>query len=349
MLKKYILFSLGMALFFASCDEVVYDPVVSVGGSITLSSTAAGSTVVLTDSTLESTFAIFDWTKAEFGFQAAVTYTLQVDTTGNNFADPTSLGNTSDLTLESVVEERMNSIALSRGTVSGDTASFDFRVMATINDDVESVLSNVITIHVVPFESMTGPMIPVLNVPGSYQGWDPAAGNTVIYSREMDEIYDGYLYFAEDAVEFKYAKGSWDADSNWGDTDADGTLELEGANIVAGTAGMYYLTADLNALTHTFEQRNWGIIGTATPGGWDSDTDMTWDEEKSALTITMDMTAGGEYKFRANDDWAVNFGDNDADGSLEQDGANIVVEEDGNYTIDLILNEAVYTYSVKKN
>ncbi|MBK6932311.1 MAG: hypothetical protein IPH12_16215 [Saprospirales bacterium] len=54
-------------------------------------------------------------------------------------------------------------------------------------------------------------------------------------------------------------------------------------------------------------------------------------------------------KFRANDDWAVNLGDNDANKSLEYGGSDIVITDPGNYTIDLILSGAVYTYKVKKN
>lgn len=347
MFKKYIIWTLGIVLFFTACDEVVYDPVVVVGGPITLSSPGEGGTVEFADTTLSDIFTTFNWTAADFGFRAAVTYELQVDTAGSNFAEPVSLSTSSNLSFGEVTQERMNSIARTKGLPAGETAAMEFRVQATVSDDVNEILSNVITISIIPFEAAVV-TVPTLNVPGSYQGWDPGLASTAIYSREEHEIYDGYIYFGEDNVEFKYAKGDWAM--NWGDDDADGTLEPDGANIIAPTAGMYYLTSDLNAFTHAFEKRDWGIIGTATPGGWDSDTDMTWDETKGALTITMDMTAGGEYKFRANDDWAVNFGDNDSDGSLEQDGANIIVAEDGNYTIDLILNLPTgYTFSAKKN
>lgn len=347
MLKKYVILSLGLVFMLLSCDDVVYDPVVSVGGPITLSSPEAGNTVTMTDSTLSEIFATFDWTAAEFGFQAAVTYTLEMDLAGNSFAEPVNLVVASVLTLKDVTKERINNFALTRGLVGGESAALEFRVEASVNDDVASIFSNVVTINVVPVEATLA--TPTLNVPGAHQGWDPADGNTVIYARNFDtpEIYDGYMYFPADNTEFKYAKGGWEM--NWGDDDADGTLDPDGANIIAPTTGMYYLNVDLDALTHTNELRSWGIIGTATPGAWDFDTDMTWDEDKQALTITMDMTTGGEYKFRVNDDWAVNLGDNDADGSLEQDGANIIVAEDGNYTIDLILNKEVYTYMVTKN
>jgi hypothetical protein len=54
-------------------------------------------------------------------------------------------------------------------------------------------------------------------------------------------------------------------------------------------------------------------------------------------------------KFRANDDWAVNYGDGEEAGQLVRDGGNIAVEEDGNYTIVLDLNGDTFTYTVTKN
>jgi hypothetical protein len=347
MLKKYILFGAAIAFVFSSCDETVLDPVVRVGPPVELSSSASGSTMEFTESNLDDPFATFSWTAADFGFQAAVDYTLEMDVAGNDFSDPVSLGVTSGLSMENVTNERINTFSQNRELPGGETAAVEFRVIANVNPDVENIISNVISINIIPVKVEI--VIPVLQVPGNYQGWDPANESTVIYSRKSDGFYDGYLYFGDPATEFKYTQGgTWD--TNWGDDEADGTLDPNGANIQASEgAAMYYLTCDLNTMTHSLEKRDWGIIGTATPGGWDSDTDMVWDEARGVLTVTMDMPAGGEYKFRANDDWAVNLGDDNTDGSLDADGANIVVEEDGNYTIDLILTEPVFTYSVTKN
>ena len=38
---------------------------------------------------------------------------------------------------------------------------------------------------------------------------------------------------------------------------------------------------------------------------------LTFNASTGVWTITRDMPAG-KFKFRANDDWAINFGDNDA-------------------------------------
>jgi hypothetical protein len=75
---------------------------------------------------------------------------------------------------------------------------------------------------------------------------------------------------------------------------------------------------------------------------------MTWDATNLNLTVTMDMTAG-EFKFRANDAWDINYGKSDKDGIIGGNNDNIAIDEAGNYTIVLDLSHAVYTYSITKN
>ena len=93
----------------------------------------------------------------------------------------------------------------------------------------------------------------------------------------------------------------------------------------------------------------WGIIGSATPSGWDKDTDMTYDFDTKVWTITLDLT-NDEYKFRANDAWALNLGDDGADGTLEPNGANIKVPAAGKYEVMLNYNASpkpIYTITKK--
>jgi len=184
-----------------------------------------------------------------------------------------------------------------------------------------------------------------LGVPGGYQGWDPAKTTTVLASPGVDGRYEGYLYFPDDNTEFKFTDGpTWDV--NYGDTGADGVLDAGGDNIKAATAGFYYITVDLNTLTYTITPTGWGLIGSATPNGWDGDQDMTYDAGTNSWSIQLDLIAG-EAKFRANDDWALNYGDNGADALLEQGGANIAIPNAGNYRITLYLDKPDHTYKIE--
>lgn len=198
------------------------------------------------------------------------------------------------------------------------------------------------SVIVAPNPGNTG--YPVLYVPGSYQGWDPANATTVLASANVDGRFEGYLYFADAGTQFKFADGpSWDV--NYGDTGADGTLDANGDNIVAADAGMYRINVDLNSLTYTITKVEWGLIGSATPNGWDSDQNLTYDAVTNTWNIQLDLVAG-EVKFRANDAWDLNYGDDGADALLELNGANIAIPNAGNYKISLFLDKPDHTYSI---
>ncbi len=185
---------------------------------------------------------------------------------------------------------------------------------------------------------------PVLYCPGSYQGWDPTNTTTVLASVNSDGNYEGYFNFVDAGTAFKFTTGpSWDY--NWGDTGADGTLDLGGTNIVAADPGYYKINVDTVAKTYTVVSTHWGLIGSSTAGGWDSDQDMTYNTETNMWEIYADLTEGF-IKFRANDDWGINLGDNAADGILEPGGADIAIASAGSYKITLKLGAPDYTYTV---
>ena len=186
---------------------------------------------------------------------------------------------------------------------------------------------------------------PLLYVPGGFQGWDPANTATVMSSPKSDNNYEGYFWFADANTEFKFTTGpNWDV--NFGDTGGDGKLNSGGDNITVAEAGFYKINVNLNDSTYTTEKTSWGLIGSATPDEWNSDQDMTYDSEEGAWTIQLDLIAG-EIKFRANDDWVLNYGDDGADALLEAGGANIVIPANGNYLIKLYLDKPDYTYSIE--
>ncbi|MBK8967950.1 MAG: SusE domain-containing protein [Lewinellaceae bacterium] len=347
-MKKYNFLTLATLVLFAlSCGkgEFFPGPTLYLGDTPVITSPANTDVLVLTENQANDPFKV-TWTAAEYGFTAATTYIVEADRAGNNFANAVEVGRSTKLELNSTVS-KLNTVLFSTLGLQGEVASdIEMRLVAKVSDEVPLVYSPSVALRVTPYTIVV--VYPKLGVPGNYQGWNEKDETTVVYSVKSDNKYEGYLYFANPDGEYKYVENfSWDV--NYGDTGANGTLDAGGDNIKLTAAGMYRLNADLNALTHTFALTNWGIIGDATPTGWDSDTDMIYDAIDRKLTITMDLIGGNKIKFRANDDWPVNLGDNDANGSLEYGGADIVVPESGNYTIDLILSGAIYTYKLTKN
>ncbi|MDZ7806683.1 MAG: SusF/SusE family outer membrane protein [Gracilimonas sp.] len=109
------------------------------------------------------------------------------------------------------------------------------------------------------------------------------------------------------------------------------------------------MNVDINDLTYSITNTTWGLIGSATPDEWNSDQDMTYDPVEKVWTITLTLTAG-EIKFRANNAWDLNYGDDEGDGFLEENSdTNIQVASGGNYTVTLDLSDYPYSYSLEQN
>jgi len=342
---KYIVLSGLVGIFLWSCKEDELNPVVHLNNAPSLTSPGSGTSWELKEANANDLLPAFTWTAADFGFDAGTSYKLELDKAGNNFAEAVTLGVVNALSF-SITQGDLNNILLAKELEGESPADVEIRVTASINADVAALVSNVVTLTVTPYSATV--VIPTLHVPGSYQGWNPGDETTVIFSPKSDNKFEGYLFIGPDNSEFKYTLGpSWDV--NWGDTGADGTLDPGGDNIKATTAGVYRLNVDLNTLTHTYALTNWGLIGSATADGWNSDQDLTYDAGANKLTITTDLVVG-EIKFRANDAWDINFGDDGNNKTLEYGAANIPIAEAGNYTIDLlIIGVAKYKYAIKKN
>jgi len=160
----------------------------------------------------------------------------------------------------------------------------------------------------------------------SPQGWNDETPLT--YSPSL-RAWTGSVHLTAASFKFR-ANHNWDF--NYGSTAGNATLDAGGSNIAVTVESDYAFTLDLsqpNAYTYTANR--WGVIGDATPGGWGSDQNMTWDAANHVFTVTLDLIAGA-FKFRANDDWAVNYGGTDLN-NLTQGGDNIPVTVAGNYTL----------------
>jgi hypothetical protein len=106
----------------------------------------------------------------------------------------------------------------------------------------------------------------------------------------------------------------------------------------SGTSG----TSNFYTIKVTPYLPNWGIIGGATPHGWDKSTDMTFNPINGTYSISLALTTG-DFKFRLDNAWTTNYGDDGNNLSLEPGGANIPVTA-GNYTI--VANFTTKTYTI---
>jgi hypothetical protein len=158
-------------------------------------------------------------------------------------------------------------------------------------------------------------------------GWGDETGLT--YDPSL-RTWNGGMHLTAANIKFR-ANHNWDY--NYGAPAGKDTLIAGGDNIAVSLAADYAITLDLShPSAYTYSANRWGIIGDATPDGWNSDQNMTWDAVNSVFTATINLTVG-YIKFRANDDWAVNLGG--TLGALTPGGDNIGITTAGNYTITL--------------
>ena len=161
-------------------------------------------------------------------------------------------------------------------------------------------------------------------VGGAYNNWGATPDFMLEYD-EYSDVFRGIVTLIDGEMKFRM-NNDWG--TNWGDDGADGSLEAGGANIQV-SAGLYIATVNMNDLSYTLEPIDyvWGLVGGAY-NNWGATPDAQfardWSRPFDDLWLLNDVTLiDGEYKFRANNDWGVNYGDDGADGTLEAGGANI--------------------------
>ncbi len=320
------------------------------------------TTIVLLQPNAANTAGTFSWSAADFGFKAAVTYSIQFCKAGTNFAAASTTEiNVGALLSKTVTVGEFNAKMLDimpYGAATGVHA----RVKADVGSGVAPIYSNVITnLVVTAYRDIINYNFPqAIFIAGNYQGWDPGTAPKIVDKSATGTVgsnYEGYINMTDGSPhQFKMVKGN-----NWGAGDfGQGATALtlaspSGTNLqTVGTAGVYYIKANTQNLTWSYTKINtWGIIGSAVPvTGWGSSMPMTFSVANGGTwTITVNLLGGQELKFRANDDWGINLGDDSPrDNKPDYNGGNIPIALDGNYTITLELGIAGnYSYKIVKN
>lgn len=171
-------------------------------------------------------------------------------------------------------------------------------------------------------------------------GWD--ADTNMI--QESDSTWTMTISLIQGEAKFR-ADDAWTV--NWGSTGYPfGVGTQDGPNIPIPAAGDYDITFNSNTGAYYFSvHSDIGILGSATPFGWDKDVNLHQDiSDPNVYHINLTLGAG-EAKFRLNDDWAVNWGANSfPTGTGTQDGPNIPVSPGGDYNITFNKSTGDYSF-----
>ncbi len=329
----------GLLAFFASCEKdevrIVMDSdptppaIVSMPESFILQRANATQIITITGTAVDP------------GFASSTTYFLEAAAAGTEFANAITLYSGTSVDTIKFQVSALNSLLL-KSFEADQVSSADFRIRALLVVDAGTgapgtgsnpfqYISATVTADVSPYG------LPRLDLIGS--GVDQK-----IESALGDGVYEGFVKLNKDNA---FTLLDPDTETAYGKAAAAGTLVVDGAGIGVDESGWHMLTADVNALTYSVGAYMIGLVGSATPNGWDSpDQKMDYNAKTGKWFITLDLV-DGEIKFRKNDGWAWNLGGTPS--NLTQGGDNIAVTA-GNYTITLtIVNDATGSCTIVKN
>jgi hypothetical protein len=286
----------------------------------------------------------FTGTPVDPGFQTSATYFLEACVKGNNFADAVTIySGTQDKSIKMTVSA-LNGILLKKFPADQVT-SVDFRIRSVLVVDAGTGAPGTSTNPMVYSSEIKNANVTPYGLPRL------DLINSGITQKIESALGDGkYFGFVKLDATKPFTLKDPDANITYGANGA--ALAVNGTAISVAASGWYKLNADTVALTYSLESYMIGLVGSATPNGWNTpDQKMDYNSSTGTWDITIDLVAG-DIKFRLNDGWAWNLGG--TTDNLVHNGANITVTA-GNYTIKLTITVALPvgseagTYTIKKN
>lgn len=183
--------------------------------------------------------------------------------------------------------------------------------------------------------------------PGSgMSNWSPGSSPKILSTVSSPAAVEGYVYMANASNQWKIAaQPNWDG-PNYG-KGSPGMLSPTGDNFNS-PAGYYKINVNANTLEFSAVPTVWGVIGSATPGDWNSETPLTYYPALQTWRGGIHLKAA-DFKFRANQDWSYNYGSSAKNETLNAGGDNIAVAVEADYYIVLDLSKPnEYKYSANR-
>ena len=371
-MKKLTILILAMGLFgLFSCKKDETKVVLTYFNPAKIVTPTADSIYTLIKEKKDSILFTITWNAAQYNLTDVVkpTYTLEMDTIGNNFSKPITLSTTQDYSFPIRVGA-MNDFILGVFKGKADSlATLQFRVKASLvaTSPAANNISEVITLEFIPYSSV------VIVTPIYLLGDATTVGWINVDALEMTHIgSEGefaiveHLSGAGKFIKFIANLGAWAP--QWG-TDAAGIPEegnllyrptesvpdpvaipspdLEGDyRIVADTANLLYYVSWTSSELY--------LVGDGCDAGWTPGNGIAFTKVSPGIfTLTTTLKAGGLKFLETTTGWAPQWG-TDASGTSNfgplvyrptesvPDPANIVSPGAGTYTINLNLATLKY-------
>lgn len=335
------IYFLLIALF--GCEKE--DPALTLKGDPTpavITSTAQELSVVISEEQLADERTI-SWNETDYGIATEVNYTIEADLACNNFSSPVTLGSTTGTSLKITLDLLNTKLLTDLKLPQHLSSDVSVRIISKIRDQFAET-SEPVTFTVSPWSAWPR---------GLWLTSDAWTDPLTTYE-VSESAYDGYVYLNSGDV-FIFADRTTCGLTTFGGSSGQ-LSEGSSEGIAVTESGHYQVRANTNDLTYELTRiESFGAVGSATPGGWDSSTPLVYDPARMVWEGTMDLL-NGALKFRANDEWTINYGPADPsmmEGTLLiDDPGAISIPEPGNYTVTADFSKTKspdFTYIVTKN
>jgi hypothetical protein len=330
-------------LFVACSDDNDSNPTLLKPTTFTLNQTPYAASVI---DLATSVGVPFTWNQPDYGFPIVTQYQFQIAVASDKaqrFATIDDVFTTASGVLNankaaSAINELMGWTELTEEEAANlpETVQAIVRIAAH-TAGTDTIYSNTATLTFVPSLVVAPSFAEFIYMMGNFNGWsDPVA----LYCANQDGIYTCFHYL-DGGFKFRPNENNWDGD--WGQDPAGplGKLIVDGEEDCndpgksfpddAQPAGFFKIDVDLNAMTWMITPiTSVSIIGGFN--GWADDVELTYNVEDGCWEGTAELE--GEFKFRANHDWAINWGG--STDALTQDGSNLSLDA-GTYKFKLYI------------
>ena len=341
---KSTLLLLSTVFLFAACaDDNDSNPTLLKPTTFVLNATPYAASVI---DLATSTGIPFTWNQPDYGFPIVTQYQFQVGVAkgdAQQFATiddvfTTASGILNANKVASAINELMGWTELTEEEAAKLPATVSTLVrLAAHTAGTDTIYSNAVALTLVP-SLVVAPSFPeFIYMMGNFNGWtDPVA----LRSPAQDGIYSCF-HWLDGGFKFRPNENNWEGDWGQDPAGAYGTLIVDGEEDCndagksfpdqAQPAGFFKIDVDMTAMTWAITPiTSVSIIGGFN--GWGGDVEMTYNPDGYWEVTTSEVE--GEFKFRANHDWAINWGGTAE--ALAQDGANLTLDA-GTYTFKLYL------------
>ena len=332
-IKKIAVLILFMGVVSCEDDsELTVLPSTATTGNAQLSA----NNLVLSSSEEDDVALTINFNEPEFGYNAgSIAYQLQFDLAGGDFSGAEILGGGTDFSVN-LTGKDVNKILLNLGGVPDTAMELWVRIETVLSSD-SSLFSEPVPLTATPYASILD-LSSQWGLVGSatINGWD--GPDMPFYQTGTANEFVAYVTLIDGLIKVR-ADNDWTI--NYGDNELDGILDAGGGDISV-TAGTYRIIFNSATLAYSIEEYSWGIVGTSTPNGFDGpDVPLQYDPFSNQWRAVVPLGAG-VIKFRANNDWVENYGDNEPDGVMDAGGNDIQVSA-GNYIITVNFEELTYS------